>query len=65
VAGGNKVLVVRIPYCDCIVLKPQNMYEMGKTCYEMGNNEQMNGEKRQLSSKYIASDNSFLSIIAV
>jgi len=34
---GNKVLVVRIPYCDCIVLKPQNMYEMGKTCYEMGN----------------------------
>jgi len=25
----------------------------------------MNGEKRQLSSKYIASDNSFLSIIAV
>jgi len=30
---GNKVL--RIPYCDCIVLKPQNMYEMGKTCYEI------------------------------
>ncbi len=34
---GDRVLVVRIPYCNCIVMRPQNMYEMGKTCYEMGN----------------------------
>jgi len=34
---GDKVLIVRIPYCDCIVLKPKNMYEMGKSCYEIGN----------------------------
>lgn len=34
---GNRVFVVRIPYCDCIVMRPQNMFEMGKTCYEMGN----------------------------
>ena len=34
---GNRVYLVRIPYCDCIVMRPKNMYEMGKTCYEMGN----------------------------
>ena len=34
---GNRVFVVRIPCCECIVMRPQNMYEMGKTCYEMGN----------------------------
>lgn len=34
---GNRVYIVRIPHCDCIVIRPQNMYEMGKTCYELGN----------------------------
>ncbi|HOV24802.1 MAG TPA: urease accessory protein UreE [Pseudobacteroides sp.] len=34
---GNKVLVVRIPYCDCIAMNPQSRYETAKACYEMGN----------------------------
>ncbi len=34
---GNSALVVKIPECDCIALKPQNLSAMGKACYEIGN----------------------------
>ncbi len=34
---GNSALVVQIPECDCIALKPQNLSSMGKACYEIGN----------------------------
>jgi urease accessory protein len=34
---GNKALVVDIPECDCIALKPQTTVMMGKACYEIGN----------------------------
>ena len=33
----KKALVVEIPECDCIALKPNTMIEMGKACYEIGN----------------------------
>jgi urease accessory protein len=34
---GSKALVVEIPKCDCIVLKPETAIMMGKACYEIGN----------------------------
>lgn len=34
---GNKALIVEIPECDCIALKPQTFIMMGKACYEIGN----------------------------
>lgn len=34
---GNSVLIVQIPECDCIALKPHTMSDMGKACYEIGN----------------------------
>lgn len=34
---GNKALVVEIPECQCIALKPSNFMIMGKACYEIGN----------------------------
>lgn len=34
---GNKALVIDIPECDCIALKPQTAIMMGKACYEIGN----------------------------
>lgn len=34
---GNKAIVIDIPECDCIALKPQTIIMMGKACYEIGN----------------------------
>ena len=34
---GNRALLVEIPECDCIALKPQDLFAMGKACYEIGN----------------------------
>ncbi len=34
---GNQVLLVEIPECECIALKPQTLEMMGRACYEMGN----------------------------
>lgn len=34
---GNKVLVIEIPECDCIAIKPKTLMMMGKACYEIGN----------------------------
>ena len=34
---GNSALVVQIPECDCIALRPQTLSAMGKACYEIGN----------------------------
>lgn len=34
---GNKALVVEIPSCECIAVKPETPVMMGKACYEIGN----------------------------
>lgn len=33
----NSIVVVDIQPCDCIVVKPINMFEMASVCYEIGN----------------------------
>ena len=33
----TSVVVVAIQPCDCIVVKPTNMFEMASVCYEIGN----------------------------
>ncbi|MDF2985191.1 MAG: Urease accessory protein UreF [Eubacterium sp.] len=34
---GNTALLVEIPECECIALKPETTVMMGKACYEIGN----------------------------
>lgn len=34
---GNKALVVEIPRCECIAVKPETPVMLGKACYEIGN----------------------------
>lgn len=34
---GRSALIVEIPECECIALKPQTLATMGKACYEIGN----------------------------
>jgi len=34
---GNRALIVEIPECECIGLKPLTQLMMGKACYEIGN----------------------------
>lgn len=34
---GNNIIAVSVLPCDCIVIKPTNMFEMASVCYEIGN----------------------------
>lgn len=36
-ADEHIVVVIEIMACDCIVIKPGNMFEMARACYEIGN----------------------------
>ncbi len=31
------IIAVSVLHCECIVVKPTNMFEMASTCYEIGN----------------------------
>ena len=33
----NEIVIITIPLCEAISIKPANMEEMGKICYEIGN----------------------------
>ena len=33
----NSIIVVNIQPCNCIVVKPTNMFQMASVCYEIGN----------------------------
>ena len=34
---NNSIIAVAVLPCDCIVIKPVNMFEMASVCYEIGN----------------------------
>ena len=36
-ADESTIIVVSILPCNCIVMQPQNMFEMASVCYEIGN----------------------------
>ena len=36
-SGETVIIVVSIVSCECIVLQPENMFQMASACYEIGN----------------------------
>ncbi len=36
-SDANEIVIITIPLCEAISIKPKTMEEMGKICYEIGN----------------------------